>query len=84
MAEKNMEKRELKVLETLGEDSRWISEHYDKLRKHEGKVIAVKNKKILHVSESLEELFTELESKKENSAFVLIATIPPKSASFIL
>ena len=84
MSEKITEKRELEALETLGNDSEWVTEHYDNFKKHEGKLIAVKNKEIIHVSESLEELLTELESRKENTAFILIETIPPKNASFIL
>lgn len=78
------EKRELEILENLEKDSEWITVHYDELRKHENKVVAVRNRKIIFVSENLEELLTELEDRKENTAFVLIAAIPPKDASFIL
>lgn len=84
MLEKITEKGELEVLEKLEKDSEWVTAHYDELRKHEDKLIAVKNKKIIYVSESLEELLTELEDKKEDTAFILITAIPPKSASFIL
>ena len=84
MLEKITEKRELEALEMLGKDSEWVTEHYDELRKHEGKVIAIKNKKIISVSESLEKLLIELEDRKEDTAFILIEAIPPKSASFIL
>lgn len=34
------------LLEKLIEDSEWITRHYDKLRKYEGKIIAVKDKKL--------------------------------------
>jgi len=75
---------ETKTLMMLDNDSQWITENYDKLRKYEGKVIAVKNKKIIQVSDTLEQLLKKLEEKKENSAFLLIEAIPPKGVSFIL
>jgi len=74
---------ETKTLMMLDNDSQWITENYDKLRKYEGKVIAVKNQKIIEVSDTLQDLLKKLEGRKENSAFLLIEAIPPKSASLI-
>jgi len=48
----------------LDNDSQWVTENYDKLRKYEGKVIAVKNQKIIEVSDTLEHLLKKLEEKK--------------------
>jgi hypothetical protein len=75
---------ETKTLMALDDDSQWVTENYDKLRKYEGKVIAIKNKKIIEISDTVENLFKKLEQKKENSAFLLIEAIPPKGVSFIL
>jgi len=75
---------ENKTLMMLDNDSQWVTENYDKLRKYEGKVIAVKNQKIIQVSDTIEHLLKKLEEKKENSAFLLIEAIPPKGVSFIL
>jgi len=75
---------ETKTLMMLDNDSQWVTENYDKLRKYEGKVIAIKNQKIIQVSDTLEHLLKKLEEKKENSAFLLIEAIPPKGVSFIL
>lgn len=71
-------------LQRLEEDSTWVTQHYDSLRKYEGKVVAVKNRKIIAVSESLEKLLKDLEQKKENTACLLLEAIPPKNVSFIL
>ena len=80
-----MENAELRMyLERLDQDSIWLNEHYDDFRKYEGKVIAIKNQKIIQVSDTLEHLLKKLEEKKENSAFLLIEAIPPKGVSFIL
>jgi len=75
---------ETQTLEILDEDSKWVTENYEELRKYEGKVIAIKNKQIIDVSDTLENIMKKLEDKKENSAFLLIEAIPPKSVSFIL
>ncbi len=75
---------ETTTLKMLDDDSQWVTENYDKLRKYEGKIIAVKNQKIIQVSDTLEHLLKKLEEKKENSAFLLIEAIPPKGVSFIL
>lgn len=75
---------ETTTLEMLDNDSQWVTENYDKLRKYEGKVIAIKNKKIIDISDTLENLLKKLEKRKENSSFLLIEAIPPKGVSFIL
>jgi hypothetical protein len=77
-------KEKSEEVERLEEDSAWVTQHYEKLRKYEGKVVAVKNKTIIAVSESIEGLLKELEAKKENTAWLLLEAIPPKDVSFIL
>jgi hypothetical protein len=73
-----------KDLERLEEDSAWVTQHYESLKKYQGKVVAVKNKDIIAVSENLDTLLEELEKKKENPACLLLEAIPPKNVSFIL
>jgi hypothetical protein len=43
-----------KDLERLEEDSEWVTQNYDRLKKYQGKVVAVKNKDIIAVSENLD------------------------------
>lgn len=76
--------KEKSELERLEEDSAWVTQHYDSLKKFEGKVVAVKNKDIIAVSENLEKLLKDLENKNENAACLLLEAIPPKNVSFIL
>ncbi len=73
-----------KDLERLEEDSAWVTQHYESLKKYQGKVVAVKNKDIIAVSENLDTLLEELEKKKDNPACLLLEAIPPKNVSFIL
>jgi 2-polyprenyl-3-methyl-5-hydroxy-6-metoxy-1,4-benzoquinol methylase len=73
------------LLRTNEEDSKWISEKYDELRrKYEGKVFVVRNKNVIEHAESIEELLDKLEKKNENAAFLLIETIPRRDLSLIL
>jgi len=77
--------RILESLEKAVEDSEWVSKKYDELiKKYEGKVFAVKNGKVIEDAATVEELCKKLEAKKEDMAFLLIESIPPKNASFIL
>jgi hypothetical protein len=75
----------LEKLKIAEEDSKWFSEKYDDLRrKFEGKVVAVKNKNIIGDAESVEELLNVVQKKGEDTAYMLIETIPAKDVSFIL
>jgi len=76
--------KEIEILEALEEDSRWVTEHYEELQKYEGKVITVKNKVVILTTDNIEDAIVELEKRGENTAFLLMETIPPKNASFIL
>lgn len=71
-------------IQRLEEDSEWVTQHYDNLKKYEGKVIAIKNKSIIAVSDNLEKLLKDLEGRNENPACLLLEAIPPKNVSFIL
>ena len=75
----------LEILNKSEEDSKWVSEEYDKLRtKYEGKVFAVRNKSVLSQADTVEELVEKLEKMDEKVGLLLIETIPPKGLSFIL
>ena len=75
----------LEILKKSEEDSKWVSEEYDKLRsKYEGKVFAVRNKTVLSHADTAEELVKKLECMGEDIGFVLIETIPRRDLSFIL
>jgi len=71
-------------LERLDQDSIWLNEHYYDLRRYRGKVIAIKEKQIIAVQDSLEALLEELEKKNENPAFLLIEAMPSENIAFIL
>jgi len=72
---------ELGILE---QDSLWVTQNYALLKKYQGKVIAIKNKGVIAVSDDIETLLKHLEDKKENPACLLLEAIPPKDVSFIL
>jgi len=73
------------LLKTNEEDSRWVSENYEELRrKYEGKVFAVRKKKVIEYDDSVKELLDKLAKRNENVAFLLIETIPSRDVSFIL
>jgi len=73
------------LLKTNEEDSRWVSENYEELRrKYEGKVFAVRKKKVVEYDDSVKELLDKLAKRNENVAFLLIETIPSRDVSFIL
>ena len=75
----------LKILKIAEEDSKWLSEKYEELRvQYGGKVVGVRNRNIVGEAESTDELLQKIEKKGEDTAFVLIETIPTKDVSFIL
>lgn len=75
----------LEILKTSEEDSRWVGEEYERLRsKYEGKVFAVRGKKVICDADTAEELVGKLRGMGEDVGFLLIESIPPKDLSFIL
>lgn len=63
----------------------WFTEHYDELEKNYGnKVLAIKNRKVIAVSTTLEKLLDELRSRKEDISSIYVGSIPPKGMAFIL
>ena len=75
----------LKILEEAEINSKWVTEKYDELKRmYEGMVFAVKDKKVIHATETMEELLDEMEKRDENMAFLLIESVPSSDLSFIL
>lgn len=75
----------LELLKAFEVDNEWFSKNYEELKKrYEGKAFTIKNKKIIHESESVQDLLKELEKKGEDRSFLLLETIPPRNVSFIL
>ena len=75
----------LEILRKSEEDSKWVSEEYDKLRtKYEGKVLAARNKHVLSHADTTEELVAKLENMGEDLGLILIEAIPRRDLSFIL
>jgi len=75
----------LQILKVAEEDSKWFSEKYEQLQtKYEGRVLGIKNKTVVGDAESVEELLNTVQKKGEDTAYMLIETIPGKDVSFIL
>ena len=75
---------ECELLGSIVQDDNWLNEHQDDLQKYKGKTIAVKNKEVIALSDTIEGLIIKLEKMGVNPAFVLIETIPSKDVAFIL
>jgi hypothetical protein len=73
------------LLKQLQEDSRWIEKNIKKLRKEfEGKVFAVKRKRVIASDDNIVFLLKQLEKLGVNADDVLIESIPPRDVAFIL
>ncbi len=82
----NMED-EIKILKEFEEDSHWMAKHYKELQeKYAGKFVAIMNKKIIGVDESVENLINNLRKKlsDEELSRTVIEYIPPKNLILIL
>ena len=63
----------------------WFSREYSKIQdKYKGKVVAVKDKKVIAYAESVEELLEELERAGEDPSSLLMEAVPPEDAPYIL
>jgi hypothetical protein len=72
------------VVRSLSEDSKWLTDHYEEVRDHGEKVIAVKGKRIILETSDYGEMLKKLTDSGEDTAFVLIEVIPSKDDAFIL
>ncbi len=72
----------LKFIET---ESRWVSDNLEKLKaQFEGKVFAVRGKRVIASSDSIVLLVQQLEETGENLEETVIESIPPRDLAFIL
>ena len=79
------DKKVVEALDEMEEQRKWVNEHYDELReKYEGKVFAVKDKKVIITSGSITELLEEAKKIGEDPTLLFVDSIPPKGVSFIL
>ena len=72
------------TIKPFAKDSEWLTNHYEDIKKGGNKVIAVKDGKVIHEGETVEDVLRDLENQGENLAFLLIEVIPPDDAAFIL
>lgn len=75
----------LKTIEATEKSRNWISKHYDELRtKYEGKVFAVRGESVVDSSDSVTTLLEDVKKKGEDTAFLVIESIPQKGVAYIL
>lgn len=75
----------LKAIEATEKSRNWISKHYDELRaKYEGKVFAVKGDNVVDSNASITALLEDVSKKGEDTAFLVIESIPQKGVAYIL
>lgn len=80
-----MEAKKDTHFEHFEEDSRWVTERLEDIKKEfEGKVFAVRKKSIIASDDNIEVLIRKLEESGENMDEVFIDSIPPKDLVFIL
>lgn len=71
--------------ERIEEDSQWLNDNFDTLKKElEGKVFAVKERRIIAAEDNIVILIKKLTEMGENPEEILIESIPPPEVGFIL
>ena len=71
-------------LDNFEEDGEWFYEHISDLQeKHEGKLVAIKDKKIIGVKERIETLLKDIEKKGIDFSSVYINFVPEKNMIYI-
>lgn len=74
---------EVEMLLKANENSKFVDENFEQLsRKYPGKVIAVKNNKVVAVAKDTDTLMKKISQKDLSSVF--ITSIPPRGVAFIL
>jgi len=75
----------LEAIEKTEKNRNWIAKNYDKLRaQYEGRVFAVKDEKVVESSDNVEHLLEEVNKKGEDTALLVIESIPRKGVAYIL
>ena len=79
------EKRMLALFKTFERNDEWFSKHFDEFKEEmAGKVLAIKDQKLIAAKSSVKEILEELESRHEDISSIYITAIPPKGMAFIL
>lgn len=75
----------LELLNVTEENIEWLNNNYEKIQEEfAGKIIAIKDKKIVASATTSELILKELENKGIDESDVLIEVIPPKNEITIL
>ena len=75
----------LKAISATEKSRNWISKHYDELRtKYQGKVFAVKDETVIDSNASVTELLEDVQKRGEDTALLVIESIPQKGVAYIL
>ncbi|MDG6991535.1 MAG: hypothetical protein JRM99_09010 [Nitrososphaerota archaeon] len=75
----------LEAIEKTEKNRKWIARNYDKLRtQYEGRVFAVKDENVLESSDNVEHLLENVSKKGEDTALLVIESIPRKGVAYIL
>ena len=76
---------ELKILMNSSFDLNWFKDNSEDIkRKHEGEIVAIKNKSIVAFAPNTEILFRKLKEKNIEESDVLIKAISPSNQIIIL
>jgi hypothetical protein len=75
----------LEAIEKTEKNRDWIARNYAKLKvEYEGKVFAVKDERVIESSDNVEHLLEEVNKKGEDTALIVIESIPLKGVAYIL
>ncbi len=79
------EKQELKILEEMDRESKWLNSVYNEIKKKfTNKYIAIKDEEIILASKDFDELIAKLGEKGEDPRFINVQFIPSKDIMLIL
>jgi hypothetical protein len=83
---KSISDKEIELLmDNFERDGDWFEMHKKEfMKKHAGKVIAVKNRKVIGVKRKFTDLIDEIKRMGEDPACVYIEAIPKKGVAYIL
>lgn len=75
---------ELQVLESYIEDSRWLMENYDDIKKdYAEKYVAVKDNQVIETDENANRLLDKLRATNADICSVLVEFIPPEDLTVV-
>jgi hypothetical protein len=75
----------IRSLQAFEQNARWFSENCSEVaQRYEGKAIAIKDRKVVAVGDSLDEVLSELEMKGEDVSSAYVTVVPKRTTAFIL